>query len=38
VTIDADPPEALRWVQDRAQARAGRVSITLRNCSPVTPS
>ena len=35
VTIDADPPEALRWVQDRAQARAGRVSITLRDQAPL---
>lgn len=35
VTIDADPSGALRWVQPRAEAKAGRVRVTLRNRSAV---
>jgi len=35
VTIDADPSGALRWVQPRAEAKAGRVRVTLRNRSSV---
>jgi len=33
--IDADPSGALRWVQPRAEAKAGRVRVTLRNRSGV---